>query len=124
MDKYVRFKGIPKDEVSSIYDGDLGVVGHELGVSCYEFVQYGGNIKIIVPSADTGAPNDLSCFLDDFKTGKIPAYIIKANQVGLGTYGEPVVKNVEILNVLELVELHDPPPKFKQDKTNLQLRIK
>ena len=32
---YIRFKNIPDNEISGVYDGDLGKIRNELGVCCY-----------------------------------------------------------------------------------------
>lgn len=122
--KYIRFKDIPPNEISNIFDGDLGIVGHELGVSCYNFKEYDDCVRIILPSICVGVIYDLLNFIEDVASGTIPVYIIEAEQVGLGTYGEPVVKNVKMVNELKMVQLQNPPPKFKQDRTNPQFVIK
>jgi len=122
MCKYIRFKDIPPNEISNIYDGDLGVVGYEKGVSCYEFVKTKeGYFKIVLPSVSSGPMYDLINFIEDLKNKKIPAYLIKATEVGLGTYGEPVVKNITIIREIQLIEFAQVKPKFKLDKTNPQL---
>jgi len=122
MNKYIRFKDIPPNEISNIYDGDLGVVGHEKGVSCYEFVKSKeGYFKIVLPSIDAGPMHDLIYFIDDLKRNEIPAYLIEATEVGLGTYGEPVVKDITIICKIQYVEFAEVKPKFKLDRTNPQL---
>lgn len=119
---FIRFKDIPANEISGIHDGDCGKIRDELGTSCYEFLKRGANYNIILSSISTGFLHDLCWFLDDFESGNIPAYLIEAEQVGLGGYGEPVVRNIKIISQLERVELANPKPKFKMDVTNPQLR--
>lgn len=121
---FIRFKDIPENEISGVYDGDCGKIRDEIGVSCYECIRKGKNYNIIISSTSFGFVSDLAWFINDFEEGKIPAYLIEAEQIGLGTYGEPVVKNIHTLNQLEIVELANPKPKFKMDKTNPQLRCK
>jgi hypothetical protein len=122
--KFIRFKNIPPNERSGIYDGDLGKIREEIGVSCYDFIEIDGNYKIIIPSISSGVFFDLSSFINDFKNNKIPAFIIEADQIGIGNYGEPLVKNVKIICNLKRVELAEEKPKFKMDRTNPQIRIK
>ena len=98
---FIRFKNIPENEISGVYDGDCGKIREELGVSCYQFIQQGENYNIVLSSISTGFLHDLCWFLDDFQEGKIPAYLIEAEQVGIGSYGEPVVKNIKIIKNLE-----------------------
>ena len=92
---FIRFKNIPENEISGVYDGDCGKIRDELGVSCYQFIKQGENYNIVLSSISTGFLHDLCWFLDDFKDSKIPAYLIEAEQVGIGSYGEPVVKNIK-----------------------------
>jgi len=122
-DQFIRFKDIPENEISGIYDGDLGKIKDEVGVSCYKFIKDGDNYNIILPSIDLGVVNDLQLFLDEFKYNKISCYLIEAEQVDLGNYGEPVVKNIKIISKLKRVELYPIKPKFKMDRTNPQLQI-
>lgn len=117
---FIRFKDIPEDEISGVYDGDLGKIREEIGVSCYHFIKNGENYNIILSSVSPGFLSDLSRFL--YFGDNLPIYLIEAEQVGIGSCGEPVVKNIEILEQLEVVELVDPKPKFKMDVTNPQLR--
>lgn len=119
---FVRFKDIPAGEVSGVYDGDCGRIRDELGVSCYDFVRRGNNYNIILSSISEGFLYDLCHFVRLFNDGKIPGYLIEAEQVGNGTYGEPVVKNVRIMCQLKTVELAYPKPTYKMDMTNPQLR--
>jgi hypothetical protein len=119
---FIRFKNIPENEISGVYDGDCGKIRDELGVSCYQFIQQGENYNIILSSISTGFLYDLIYFLDEFERNNIPAYLIEAEQVGIGTYGEPVVKNIKIIQELEYIELAIPKPEYKMDITNPQLR--
>lgn len=117
---YIRFKKIPLDEISGVYDGDLGKIRDELGVSCYKAVKTNETYQIILPSLDDGCLYDLLHFIQDSKNGEIPIYLIDGDEVGIGTYGEPVLKNITIIKELKIVEFVDPKPKFKMDNTNPQ----
>lgn len=118
---YIRFKDIPEDEISRIYDGDLGCVGEELGVCCYECIEENGIYRIIAPSICNGVFVDLCHFTSSLLDEYIKCYLIEGDVVGTGTYNEPVVKNVKIIKELKYKELKDPKPKFKLDKCNPQL---
>jgi len=107
---YIRFKDIPSDEISGVYDGDLGKIRDELGVSCYKAVKNEDTYQIILPSLDAGCLYDLLNFIEDARKGEFPIYLIEGNEVGIGSYGEPV----------KIVELAEPKPQFKMDITNLQ----
>ena len=122
MKQFIRFKDLPPDEKSGVYDGDLGVIRHEAGVSCYECINHGDVYKIILPSLCSGIFFDIQNFLSQYQDGKIPVHLVKGNQVGTGTLGEPVIKNVSIISKLELVETEHPKPEFKMDRTSKQLK--
>jgi len=121
--KYIRFKDIPPNERSSVHDGDLGVVAREEGVSCYECIEHEGVFKIVVPSLCNGVLFDLSGFLYRLEKGETPCYLVEGRQVGVGNYGEPVIRNVKIIHKLKLVELAKPAPVVKMDPTNVQLIV-
>lgn len=119
---FIRFKDIPPNEISGVYDGDCGKIRDEIGTSCYRCIKHGQNYNIVLSSISNGMIRDLWNFVDSFEDGKIPAYLIKANQVGIGSYGEPVVKNIKIIKKLVRVELSNTIPRFKMDITNPQLQ--
>jgi len=123
MKQYIRFKDIPADEQSGVYDGDLGCVAHEDGVSCYDCVKYGKMFKIVVPSLCTGVLYDLSSFIYRVEKKEIPCYIVEGRQIGIGHHGEPIIKDVKIIHKLKVMELAKPPT-VKMDPTNIQLMIK
>ena len=125
MGTYIRFKNIPENETSGVFDGDLGKIREEPGVCCFDCVKKGEFYKIILPSFSTGPLYDIQRFIYDLESkDSVPIYLIEAEEVGTGTYGEPAVKNVKILCELEYVELEIPCPKLKLDRTNVQLRKK
>lgn len=117
---FIRFKEIPPNETSGVYDGDLGKIRDEDGVSCYECFKENDTYKIIIPSLCIGALFDMINFIESFNSKKIPVYLVKGNKVGVGTYGEPVIKNIKKISKLKLVELANPQPIFKMDKSNRQ----
>lgn len=121
MSIFIRFKNIPHDEISHVYDGDNGIIGTEPGVCVFDCIEKNGVYKIILPSYTDGPVQDLQHFLwnNDY-----PIYLVTGNEVGTGTYGEPCLKNIKILHQLKAVEFHQPEPKFKLDRTNVQLVIK
>jgi len=121
-DLFIRFKDIPPNEVSGVYDGDCGKIRDEQGVSCYEFIiDNQGIYRIVLPSLSLGVLYDLCSFIEQLERKDIPAYLISAEKVGIGTYGEPVVKNIKVLSELSIKELAEPKPEFKMDRTNKQL---
>ena len=120
---YIRFKDIPENDISGVYDGDLGKIRNEKGVSCYRATK-NDYYQIVLPGLSEGVLYDLLSFIEDAKNGEIPIYLVEGNYIGKGSYGEPLIKNIYIVDELEIVELAEHNPKFKMDKTNLQFKIK
>lgn len=123
MTTFIRFKNIPSNELSAVHDGDAGIDRYEIGVSCYQCINENGCYKIVLPSINSGATDDLNDFIHGVENNKFPVYLIEAEQVGMGTYGEPVVKNVKVLNQLSVTNLLNIPRKVKLDPTNFQLVV-
>lgn len=118
---FIRFKDIPPHETSRVHGGDTGVVGVEAGVSCYHCVQDGVMYRIVLPALDEGILYDLLSFTDKLKKEEYPCYLIEAEQVGVGTFGEPVVRNIITITLLERVNMHYEKPRTRFDRTNHQL---
>lgn len=90
---YARFGDIPNNERSSIYCGDSGKIGEEIGVSVYDAIEINGEWRIVMPKNITYSTCvTLSSFIDKkFK-------IVDGDLVGYGSDGEPLIINVKILN--------------------------
>ena len=102
---YIRFGEIPVDEISGIYKGDMGRTGSEPGVCCYDFVEKNGNYFIVMPMLKSASLNyDFESFVEDLELGETKAYLIEGDLVGRATFREPCLKNVKIINELELVD--------------------
>jgi len=110
---FIRFKNIPENEISGVYDGDCCKIQDEFGVSCYQFIKQNENYNIILSSLETGFLNDLIRFIERFEKKEIPAYLIEAEQVEIGNYSDPVVKNIKIIKEIEITQLAKPKPKYK-----------
>ncbi len=93
---FIRFGNIPQDGKSKIHNGDEGVIGKEIGVSVYEAIQDGGNIKILIPKNETCVLVSMSGCFDK------PAFLVEGDIIGTGSDGEPLLINVKIINSLEL----------------------
>lgn len=95
---YIRFDEIPPDEKSKIYRGDA-IIGEEQGVSVYDTVFYDGEWKIIYPNPSTNhTADDIDGFISDITgCGDLRAYIVIGDKVGIGSDGEPLIKNVKIV---------------------------
>jgi len=120
---YIRFKDIPNNELSGVYDGDLGKIREEIGVSCYKAIKFNNTYKIILPSLTEGCLYDLLGFIRDCRNDEIPVYLIDGQQVGDGSYGEPLLKHIRVLKKLKIIELAEPKPEYKMDKTNCQFQV-
>jgi hypothetical protein len=90
---YLRFKDLPPHERSGIYDCEGNKIGEELGVSCYRGVVINDKVYIIMPHK---ASSTYYFLIDQYNNHKIPLYVIKGIEIGCGTDGEPLLKNVII----------------------------
>lgn len=90
---YLRFGEIPESGRSGIYKGDLGKIGEEIGVSCYRGVVIDDLVYIIMPHIQA---TTYYWLLDEYNRGKTNLYIVTGEEIGLGTDGEPLLKNVQV----------------------------
>lgn len=102
---YIRFGAIPKDERSKKGNGVLGdgyeCVGYEDGVSVWNAVRINGKWCLVIPHGNScthgditraAFPDDcLGCSQDDL------IYLVDGDEVGIGSDGEPLLRNVKIL---------------------------
>lgn len=108
--EYIRFGEIPKDEKSKIGNGCIGdcyeTVGHEKGVSVWNCaIDSNGLYCLVAPHGrnscsygdfSQAAFPDSCCGCD--KNGKI--YVVTGDEVGIGSDGEPLLRNVKIVKEL------------------------
>lgn len=98
---YIRFGRIPPNERSRIYRGDE-IIGEELGVSCYDAAFIDGEWRIIYPNpckectVDTLHGLILGCCGRN-KFDDNDAYLLTGDKVGVGSDGEPLIRNVKVV---------------------------
>jgi hypothetical protein len=94
---YIRFDEIPPNGKSKIYaHGEP--IGEEIGVSTYECVPVNGEYRILIPKKPThNTFDDLHYFLAYFTGNK---YLIFGTEMGTGSDGEPLLKDVTIIKKL------------------------
>ena len=91
---YIRYGEIPPGEKSKIYNQcDNSVVGEEVGVSVFEYIEGRG---IVIPNNEKAK--------DDFfmlsKMYWINHYLVSGDEVGVGSDGEPLINNIKIIKLL------------------------
>lgn len=92
---YLRFKNIPPNERSSIYNNSgEEKIGEEIGVSCYRGVVIDDKVYIIMPHKQS---TTYYWLIGQYENNEIPLYIVTGDEVGIGSDGEPVLNNVIIL---------------------------
>lgn len=90
---YLRFREIPKNERSSIHKtGEK--IGEEIGVSCYRGVIYEDKVYILMPHIPS---TTYYWLIDAYNRKEIPLYIINGDEVGQGSDGEPLLRNIVVL---------------------------
>ena len=93
--QYIRFGEIPPDGKSKIRNRtDNTIIGEELGVSVFEFIDGRG---IVVPNNQQARDDFLKLTSSLWK----PQYIVIGEEVGIGSDGEPLLKDVKIIKVLK-----------------------
>ena len=103
MKKYIRFGDIPKNEHSGIYAIDIGKIGEEIGVSCYECIFLAGEYRIILPqNSNIHCCATLGYFLDEYLAGKRKAYLVKGIEVGRGKDCEPLLNHIKKIKEIKL----------------------
>ena len=123
---YIRFGLIPEDERSAIGNGCIGdgyeCIGYEEGVSVWNAVLLKDGFHLVAPL------NGNSCTMGDFTSNAFPddcygstenlkIFVVTGDEVGLGSDGEPLLRNVKILKQL-------PHDYFKYgDNSKWQLKV-
>ena len=101
--KYIRIGDIPKNERSGIYRGS-SKIGQEMGVSVYNCVFRYGRWHIVMPpimkegvgqTYETLINEVTECLYKIAHPRKI--YLVSGRLVGFGNDGEPLIRNVKII---------------------------
>lgn len=93
---YIRIGEIPPTEKSRIHRGDT-IVGEELGVSVWEAVELDGKFRILIPNpCNEAAMTDIyDSFLKSDWYRSVPVYELEGDVVGVGSDGEPLLRNIK-----------------------------
>ena len=113
---FYRFGEIPKNEKSGIWKGEEKV-GKEFGVSVYEaHKNINGTYSPVIPfPTNENAFNDFIHHIEYFTGNK---YLVTGDLLEeTGTDGEPLIKNVKILEKLQIMNIEDI--KFKPIKKDI-----
>lgn len=90
---YIRYGELPPTGKSRIYNRAGEIIGEEVGVSVFEYIEGRG---IIVPD-NKDAQDD---FFTLSKSYWKPAYLVTGDEVGIGRDGEPLLKNVKVVKTI------------------------
>ena len=101
---FIRFGEIPKSERSSIHFHGIHV-GYEIGVSVYYGVKINDRWHVVYPNPSN---ENTACTLQNFLGGQGPGapnsnqkvYLVSGDVTGIGCDGEPLIKNVMIIEDL------------------------
>ena len=105
---YIRFGAIPENERSKRGNGIIGdgykCIGYEEGVSVWDCVKIRDKYCIVIPHGNSCTHGDISsmafpddccgCSKDDL------IYIVDGDEVGIGADGEPLLRNIKIIEQL------------------------
>ena len=109
MKEYVRFGEIPKDEHSKRGNRIVGdgykCIGYEQGVSVWNTLKVNGEYCLVAPHGNSCTHGDFSsmAFPDDCYgccKDDPPIYVVTGDEVGIGCDGEPLIKNISIIEKL------------------------
>lgn len=93
MKYYLRFGDIPTSGLSNIWLNDQ-IIGQELGVPVYDAVLMTDGWRVILPKPITHKViNTLYILIAE----KRSVYILSGEEIGIGTDGEPLLKDPHIL---------------------------
>lgn len=105
MKIYIRFGDVPKDEKCRIHRGNE-IIGHEDGVSVWNAVLLEDGYHLVAPlHGNTCTYTDFisHAFPEEWYPKPLPdfkIYVVTGDEVGKGSDGEPLLKNVKILKQL------------------------
>lgn len=94
---YIRIGEIPENEKSGIYKRKEKV-GEEEGVSVYYGVLIDGRWSLVLPSPIRENKLLTLYSLEDNLARGDRAYLVKGSFIGIGSDGEPLLRDVEILD--------------------------
>lgn len=103
MRKYIRIGEIPDSEISKKYNGE-SVIDVEKGVSVYNVVKISGIYHIVMPTPlKEGQGITYEQLIQEVTECRYKIenprriYLVTGKEVGVGSDGEPVIKNVKII---------------------------
>lgn len=97
---YIRFGNIPEGEKSKIWHIDE-CVGELSGVSVYDAV-IGNDGKVSVGFPLPATASTLDTFISFLKYQSRPIFLVEGDFVGRGSDGEPLIRNVRIMQEIKL----------------------
>ena len=101
---FIRFGEIPTDGRSRIHRNGERVVGIECGVSVYDAVKVRGKWSAVLPNPCTECTVDTmhGILLSNVRNADNKnVYIVTGDIVGYGSDGEPLIRNIEIVERLD-----------------------
>jgi len=95
---FYRFGELPEDGISLIWKGNE-CIGREIGVSVYEaHLNRNGRYVPVIPNPMTEHTFDDYVYHINYFRGK--HYLVTGDVIGIGSNGEPLLKNVKIVSQL------------------------
>lgn len=102
--RYIRFGEIPQDELSTIHHRGEAI-GKEIGTSVFYSTEINGEYHIVLQNPITEQTFNtlhglyyaaIGCF--EWK----PTYVVEGDFIGLGSDGEPLIKNIKIVKEIQI----------------------
>ena len=93
---YIRFGDLPPHERSGIWKSDE-LIGYEDGVSVYNCCVENNIHKLILPTPLSSS--SLFTIQGFILSDKRKVYLLTGTEVGKGTDGEPIIRNIRIIKI-------------------------
>ena len=107
---YIRFGDIPEGEKSSVWRGDE-FLGKENGVSVYPAFKHNGNIVLGLSLPIT--KTTLYTLQHLLEYDNRPCYLVIGDYIGNGADGEPLIRNVEIVEEIKDFRVKEGEARYK-----------
>lgn len=107
---YIRFGDIPEGEKSSVWRGDE-FIGKENGISVYPAFKHNGNIVLGLSLPITKTTLHTLQHLLEYDNR--PCYLVIGDYIGNGADGEPLIRNVEIVEEIKDFRVKEGEERYK-----------
>lgn len=92
---YIRFGGVPNDEISMAWTADGEIKHAEVGTSVYNAICIDNHWQLVIPHPLTEKMLNTLYSLVFYKQRQV--YLVEGDEVGRGSDNEPCLRNVKVV---------------------------